>query len=87
MSLMKSFVVFIFILIGCQESQINWLATERVDVYKNDDSFEVLFRILPGEMCGLSLHWEATKAAGYKKVICEAGEGWVIDDRSFKRAD
>lgn len=73
---------------GCQEPpEGKWEAIERVEVYRNDDSFKVLFYILPGEVCSLSPEWDAKKAAGYKRVICEKGEGWIMDDTPFKRVD
>ncbi|MFY3383858.1 hypothetical protein [Paracidovorax sp. MALMAid1276] len=87
MKILLSLIVFMAIL-GCNNSPVGkWEATERVEVYRNDDTFKVLFYIVPGEVCSLSLHWEVKKAAGYKKIICERGEGWIMDDRAFRRLD
>ena len=80
-------VLFVCMLLsGCWSSpEGRWEAVERVEVYRNDDSFKVVFYISRGEVCSISPRWEINKAAAYKKVVCEKGVGWIMDDRFFKK--
>lgn len=79
-----SFLSLVLLSYACVDTWVNYVSTNKVNVYLNaDEKDEVIFSIDQGKTCLLGKE-TLVKAYKYRQIKCDKGEGWVIYPYQFK---